>query len=365
MTNDVIAECPFDKYMSAIEGVIASDFGNLPFNGRYRDFPKNIVVLGCGGTGSWFAPKLVKMVNDALRKGLINVGGSKMEIVFIDGDDIEDKNLIRQNFIGADVGKNKAEVLASRYGGQFDSAGVRCTYIDKYVNNRKFRKLDSELEDRFIDFAQLNSIVGPRKNVLYINLIDNAITRKIVHLTAIENSRATVIDVANNEYNGQLTSSLYSKGGHLLGSNHGWFYNSVSEQLGSNDDVSVFSCADADADAVDQLFNANDMAATVLGNYINNWIVDKRLTFGRVDFVTGSRMSINGSVPYFDNYLTSIGHADVPANVTTGIARRIIGEICTVAGISVGDIENHGDHCLRQRSEYYNMVKDSLCVSRD
>lgn len=86
MTEQTEETCAYEKYIQAAHEVIASDFTNLPFFGKYCDFPKNIVVLGCGGTGSWFAPKLVKMINDALRKSLISRSGSKIEIVFVDGD---------------------------------------------------------------------------------------------------------------------------------------------------------------------------------------------------------------------------------------------------------------------------------------
>lgn len=358
--------CPFGAFMESVPEIIGRDFNNLSLNGKFRDFPKNIVVLGCGGTGSWFAPKLVKMINDATRKGLISVGTTKIEIMFIDGDDIEEKNLIRQNFIPADVGKNKAEVLATRYGGQFDPDFVRCTYSDKFVNNKKYRAVDPEVANRFMDFSQLGSFLGPRRNVLYINLIDNAITRKIVHLTAMGNSKSTVIDVANNEYNGQLTVSMYGQSSSQIDSDASWFYNTVEEQLESNDDVSVFSCADADAEAVDQLFNANDMAATVLGTYINNWITDRKVSFGRVDFVTGTNMSVRTSIPFYHAFIGSIGGLEPPSDFSNNSADNLLTEIAAHAEISIADINRHHvSHFTKVKAAYHKKIKDSLWLSKE
>lgn len=272
----------------------------------------------------------------------------------------EDKNLIRQNFIAADVGKNKAEVLATRYGGQFNESMARCTYVDKYLNNERFRKVDAKIESHFIDTSQLHSIMGVRKSVLYINLIDNATSRKIVHLTAMDNSESVVLDVANNEYNGQLTASLYSRATGHIDDKSGWFYNSVGEQLSLNDDVSVFSCADADAESSDQLFNANDMAATVLGNYVNSWLVDGKLSYGRVDFVTGSRMSIKSSIPYLHAYLGTIGNADLPDSISSDAGRGVILEIMDKAGVSIEDINEPSQCVSAWKREYSQIIQGSL-----
>jgi hypothetical protein len=60
-------------------------------------------LIGCGGGGSHLLPDLVRLVPSD-------------EIVVIDGDTLEEKNLDRQLFDSKDVGRNKAEALADRYG---------------------------------------------------------------------------------------------------------------------------------------------------------------------------------------------------------------------------------------------------------
>lgn len=57
-------------------------------------------VIGCGGVGSWLIPKLAKLTRD---------------IVLVDGDKLEKKNLDRQLFDEGHIGMNKAEALFKKY----------------------------------------------------------------------------------------------------------------------------------------------------------------------------------------------------------------------------------------------------------
>lgn len=62
---------------------------------------KKIILVGCGGVGSWLLPALVRQHD---------------HVVAIDGDRLERKNLDRQLFDENDLDRNKAEALAERYG---------------------------------------------------------------------------------------------------------------------------------------------------------------------------------------------------------------------------------------------------------
>lgn len=44
-----------------------------------------IVVVGCGGTGSWLIPKLAKTINDMKRKNLLS---HKFSLILVDGDTV-------------------------------------------------------------------------------------------------------------------------------------------------------------------------------------------------------------------------------------------------------------------------------------
>ena len=110
----------FSSQLSDAIGIVNS--GNVEKLG-------SIVVIGCGGTGSWLLPKLIKTINDAKRKDLLT---EKFKLILVDADNIEDKNLVRQNFIGPEIGINKAEVMATRYGPHLDPS-IEVIYYDKYI----------------------------------------------------------------------------------------------------------------------------------------------------------------------------------------------------------------------------------------
>ena len=70
-----------------------------------------IHLIGCGGSGSWLAPHLARIT-----KLLQDVHHLGVRLVFWDHDTVEEKNIFRQNFCEAEIGLNKAETLARRFG---------------------------------------------------------------------------------------------------------------------------------------------------------------------------------------------------------------------------------------------------------
>ena len=72
--------------------------------------PRNskIIVVGCGGTGSFVAEGLCRLLI-----------GSDIPLLLIDPDRVELHNLMRQNFYGDDLGKFKSQALAERLSRQF------------------------------------------------------------------------------------------------------------------------------------------------------------------------------------------------------------------------------------------------------
>lgn len=69
-----------------------------------------VAIVGVGGTGSYLAQGLAKMV-----------AGYRLqvEVVLIDPDTIEAKNCARQNFLAYEIGQPKAEALAFRLNQQY------------------------------------------------------------------------------------------------------------------------------------------------------------------------------------------------------------------------------------------------------
>lgn len=72
--------------------------------------PITIMLVGCGGTGSYMALQIGRLLRSLKDKG------TRARGVFIDHDHVEPKNIGRQLFCEAELGLNKAVTLAARYG---------------------------------------------------------------------------------------------------------------------------------------------------------------------------------------------------------------------------------------------------------
>jgi molybdopterin/thiamine biosynthesis adenylyltransferase len=75
--------------------------------------PNTVVVVGAGGTGGRLIPLLAQFLKTM--PWVIDPA-----IIIVDDDIVEEKNLLRQNFIRADVGRPKAVVMAERYSRAFN-----------------------------------------------------------------------------------------------------------------------------------------------------------------------------------------------------------------------------------------------------
>lgn len=67
----------------------------------------SLYIIGCGGVGSWLAPSLCMLAG-------------RDNIVLVDGDNLEEKNLNRQLFSPQAIGHNKAWALAQVYNCSFE-----------------------------------------------------------------------------------------------------------------------------------------------------------------------------------------------------------------------------------------------------
>ena len=135
-----------------------------------------LVLVGCGGTGSWLAPSLAR-VGRLLREKF----QKKVMIFFVDPDAVEGKNVYRQNFCDAEVGMNKAISLAYRYGLAW---GMDIMAIPKAFEGSYFPR----------DF-ELNIMVG---------CVDRAGARQDIAGFISNRSRAWWLDCGNFKAAGQV-----------------------------------------------------------------------------------------------------------------------------------------------------------------
>lgn len=98
------------------------------FYRKYSLLFQDIILVGAGGTGSRVVAPLIQTIKQA-----------RMQInpclYIVDGDHFENKNLARQNCIERDMGRNKAVVMAERYGAAMNFPVVAHPHMIKSNGN--------------------------------------------------------------------------------------------------------------------------------------------------------------------------------------------------------------------------------------
>lgn len=119
-----------------------------------------IYQVGTGGTGSQLLNNLCRFIS------IMRARGIKISLTLIDGDRFEQKNFANQNISKNDIGKNKAEALATRYSAIYD---FTINYVDRYIYSA----------DELIEILMntLSYSVTP----IIIGAVDNNATRKVIN----------------------------------------------------------------------------------------------------------------------------------------------------------------------------------------
>lgn len=147
----------------------------------------SLMLVGCGGTGSWLAPTVVRVARLLAEKF-----GKTVRLVFVDPDTVEPKNCYRQNFAEFEVGLNKAEALAIRYG---LSWGVDVLALPKPFEAGLDESLDEERHTHY----SLSVVIG---------CVDNARARAEIHRYVAEKSGYGAarwwLDCGNDKHSGQV-----------------------------------------------------------------------------------------------------------------------------------------------------------------
>lgn len=213
---------------------------------------------------------------------------------------METKNLIRQNFISEDIGENKAKVLSERYTEIYPKIFV--SYIDKYATysafDTRYLKENTYPEEFFVDIDTL----GLKPEDILINLVDNEGFKKKLDVYCKEHLNP-LFAAGVNLFNGQAYYSCNKN-------TNGYVMDHV-DLLEIFDEVSVHACADTDANGTDdnpeQLFNGNDVAASVLSNLYQTVLTDIPL-YKKINFTTGLNMSVTTGDTNYSNLLHWINH---------------------------------------------------------
>ena len=231
------------------------------------DRPVRIVMLGAGGTGAYAAPHIYR---------LLHVLDRPSRFVICDGDIVEPKNLVRQNFVSADLGQNKARVLAERYSAVM---GLETEYVPDFVE--KLPQLMELIEPRGWELERY-SYRQTEEMVLLLGCVDNNRTRQLCHQAFYQSKDLIYIDSGNGEYTGQVVCGV-RRNGHTLAKPIGGVH---PEMLKIVDRFpSEISCAEA-AQEDPQSIAANIAAATAVVIMVYNILAHGENTARQTDFST-------------------------------------------------------------------------------
>ena len=207
--------------------------------------PVKIVMLGAGGTGGHIAPHLYRLLYSLKRP---------VRFIICDGDVVEEKNLVRQNFIPADLGENKAKVLAERYSSVF---GLETEYVPSFV----------ETEPALIDLLSpqyLWSDTYPDcpllEQVVLLGAVDNNKSRQLCNRIFYRAKELIYIDSGNGEHTGQVVCGV-RRGGRTYYPPIGAVFPDVLEE--TDKFPTELSCAEASVSAP-QSIAANITAAAAV-----------------------------------------------------------------------------------------------------
>jgi PRTRC genetic system ThiF family protein len=143
----------------------------------------HLVLVGCGGTGSFLAGHIARLLTGSV------IGETIEDVLLIDGDSVESKNVGRQLFSKRDIGMNKAEVLANRYNQAF---GLDIYWCPEFLTRENFSEI----------------IPDSNRNhpVLILGCLDTTATRKIIldKVTDKWGNQAWWLDAGNGQYAGQI-----------------------------------------------------------------------------------------------------------------------------------------------------------------
>ncbi len=218
-----------------------------------------IIMIGAGGTGGYIAPHLYRLLHTLNRT---------VKVIIADGDIVEQKNIVRQNFICSDLGRNKARVLAERYASAF---GMEVYYIPEFI----------ESEIRLLELLKPDSYYQ-QELVILIGAVDNNKSRQMCHNVFQKLDDIIYIDSGNGQYTGQVVCGIRCRGK--------TYYKPVADiytDILENTDKfpTELSCAET-AISAPQSIVANIMAATAVISYIYNILVLGTIQVERVTFST-------------------------------------------------------------------------------
>lgn len=215
-----------------------------------------VALVGCGGTGSHIAQTLARLAAHCR-----DTNGPRVTLGLVDGDTVEAKNVGRQLFSAADVGKNKAKVLTARFAALF---GIDIVAFPHYLKDQR--------------------IATEGSYGILVGAVDSAAGRRAIQNQLHRHGWRLWLDCGNHESSGQVVVGSVREAKDLVGAiQHG-----LCSRLPTApalypellQDAAVQPRADCAAAMQDnaQSLQVNQMMAAIAGQYLYDLIVRRRLT---------------------------------------------------------------------------------------
>ncbi len=253
-----------------------------------------ILLVGCGGTGSYAALHLAQLAYTQQVE-------QNIQLVFIDPDMVELKNVARQNFCSAEVGLPKAVSLARRY---------------SFAYGLKIAPVVASFRPEMVEMYRPERSRNETTLVLVVGCVDNAAGRKAIHVAMGKHTqnhslsdydRALWLDAGNGEAFGQICvgNSLDPKPRvSKLGVCYGLPLPSVQEpdllKAEATSVVDPASCAEL-VEAGVQARTINKMMASWIDVYCERLLVSRDLSFMHTEL--NQRSGYINSTPITDPVL--------------------------------------------------------------
>lgn len=146
----------------------------------------NIHIIGAGGTGAYLAETLSRLLS-----------GGNHEIHLYDGDQVELKNLKRQNFTESELDINKATALVNRLTIDIPNA-PKLTAHDGYIVDK---------DEFMIDI--ITTFNADTESLIVVSALDNIASRKLINQTVMEDLKESgipviMLDSGNDDQGGQV-----------------------------------------------------------------------------------------------------------------------------------------------------------------
>ena len=271
-----------------------------------------ITQIGCGGTGGFLVPQIARTLYDMKNT---RGGGRNSRYILIDGDKVEEKNLLRQNFVQNDIGKYKAEVLAQRYSAAF---GIAIEYKTDFLNADNVHTLSAS------NYTDRSMIIG---------CVDNHATRKLIYNLIIEaykeyydeeaKYKPVYIDSGNELTSGQVfINAMFRNVNRGSASSPPYFsdmktvYKGIFESNDKHPDD--LSCAERVISG-EQSLSINATAANVVFNIVNAFLNLEKIFYYNVTFGSNNTVSRN----FIDSYIEDV----LSKNKKRPVSRRGLKEV--------------------------------------